>query len=78
MRSVEALDAFTTETSFYIVLEHMPISLDQIVESAKYPTERQLAAILIQVRQIRKLACSGRKRKDIFCRCTTFPNNIYL
>ncbi|KFZ16912.1 hypothetical protein V501_02011 [Pseudogymnoascus sp. VKM F-4519 (FW-2642)] len=46
---VEALDAFTTETSLYIVLEHMPISLYQIVESAKYPTEPELAAILGQV-----------------------------
>ncbi|KFZ13089.1 hypothetical protein V502_06774, partial [Pseudogymnoascus sp. VKM F-4520 (FW-2644)] len=45
---VEALDAFTTETSLYIVLEHMPISLYQIVESAKYPTEPELAAILRQ------------------------------
>ncbi|KFZ06228.1 hypothetical protein V502_09914, partial [Pseudogymnoascus sp. VKM F-4520 (FW-2644)] len=27
----------------------MPISLDQIVEGAKYPTERQLAAILRQI-----------------------------
>lgn len=51
---VEALDAFTTETSFYIVLEHMPISLDQIVESAKYPTEGQLAAILVQVRHLQQ------------------------
>lgn len=49
---VEALDAFTTETSFYVILEHMPISLEQIVDSVKYPTERQLAAILGQVRQI--------------------------
>ena len=47
---VEAIDAFTTETLFYVVLEHMPISLEQIVESAKYPTERELAAILKQVR----------------------------
>ncbi|KFZ00650.1 hypothetical protein V500_00981 [Pseudogymnoascus sp. VKM F-4518 (FW-2643)] len=46
---VEVLDAFTTETSFFIVLEHMPFSLDQIVQCAKYPTERQLAAILIQI-----------------------------
>ncbi|KFY68719.1 hypothetical protein V496_00863 [Pseudogymnoascus sp. VKM F-4515 (FW-2607)] len=46
---VEALDAFTTETSFFIVLEHMPFSLDQIVQCAKYPTEKQLAAILIQI-----------------------------
>ncbi|OBT51889.1 hypothetical protein VE04_09289 [Pseudogymnoascus sp. 24MN13] len=46
---VKALKAFTTETSFYIVLEYMPISLYQIVESAKYPTESELAAILRQV-----------------------------
>ncbi|KFZ18316.1 hypothetical protein V501_01287 [Pseudogymnoascus sp. VKM F-4519 (FW-2642)] len=46
---VEALDAFTTETSFFIVLEHMPLSIDQIVQCAKYPTEKQLAAILKQI-----------------------------
>lgn len=49
---VEALEAFTTETSFYIVLEYMPISLYQVVESAKYPTESELAAILRQVSHI--------------------------
>lgn len=51
---VEVLDAFITETSFFIVLEHMPFSLDQIVQCAKYPTERQLAAILLQVRHIQQ------------------------
>ncbi|KAL5353547.1 hypothetical protein ACLOAV_001584 [Pseudogymnoascus australis] len=51
---VEAFDAFTTETSFFIVLEHMPLSLDQIVQCAKYPTEKQLAAILKQVRHIQQ------------------------
>ena len=49
---VAVLDAFTTDTSLYIVLEHLPISLKQIVEGAKYPTESQLAAILIQVRRL--------------------------
>jgi hypothetical protein len=49
---VEALDAFTTDTSFHVILEHMPVSLEQIVHGAKYPTERQLATILGQVRQI--------------------------
>jgi hypothetical protein len=49
---VEVLDAFTTEKAFYIVTEHMPISLEQVVDSTKYPTERQLAAILRQARQI--------------------------
>jgi len=47
---VDVLEAFTTDTSLYIVLEHLPISLLQIVEGAKYPTEWQLAAILKQVR----------------------------
>ena len=49
---VDVLDAFTTDTSLYIVLEHLPISLLQIVEGAKYPTEWQLAAILNQVRLV--------------------------
>ena len=40
-----ALEAFTTDTSLYIILEHMPISLDQIVRSPAYPDDRQLAAI---------------------------------
>lgn len=47
---VDVLDAFTTDTFLYIVLEHLPISLLQIVEGAKYPNELQLAAILKQVR----------------------------
>lgn len=46
---VDVLDAFTTDTSLYIVLEHLPISLLQIVEGAKYPSELQLAAILKQI-----------------------------
>ncbi|KAH6672611.1 kinase-like domain-containing protein [Halenospora varia] len=46
---VTVLDAFTTETSLYIVLEHLPISLRQVVEGAKYPTERQLAAMVQQI-----------------------------
>lgn len=49
---VNVLDAFTTETSLYIVLEHLPISLMQIVEGPKYPTEQHLAAILQQVRYV--------------------------
>jgi serine/threonine protein kinase len=49
---VALLDAFTTDTSLYIVLEHSPISLEQIVGGAKYPTEWQLAAILKQVRYV--------------------------
>lgn len=47
---IPVLDAFTTDTSLYIILEHSPISLEQIVQGAMYPTEWQLAAILKQVR----------------------------
>jgi hypothetical protein len=46
---VAALDAFTTDDGLYIILEHMPLSLEQIVRSPAYPDERQLAAILGQV-----------------------------
>ncbi|KAF8855967.1 kinase-like protein [Acephala macrosclerotiorum] len=46
---VSALEAFTIDDGLYIVLEHMPISLERIVRSPAYPDERQLAAILGQV-----------------------------
>jgi serine/threonine protein kinase len=46
---VTILEAFTTNDGLYIVLEHMPISLEWIVRSPAYPNERQLAAILGQV-----------------------------
>jgi serine/threonine protein kinase len=46
---VTALEAFTTDNGLYIVLEHMPLSLERIVRSPAYPDERQLAAILGQV-----------------------------
>jgi hypothetical protein len=46
---VTALEAFTTDNVLYIILEHMPLSLERIVGSPAYPDERQLAAILGQV-----------------------------
>ena len=46
---VTALEAFTTDNGLYIILEHMPVSLERIVRSPAYPDERQLAAILGQV-----------------------------
>jgi serine/threonine protein kinase len=46
---VTALEAFTTNNGLYIVLEHMPLSLERIVRSPAYPDEQQLAAILRQV-----------------------------
>lgn len=46
---VTALEAFTTDNGLYIVLEHMPVSLERIVRSPAYLDERQLAAILGQV-----------------------------
>lgn len=32
---------FMTGKTFYVVLEHIPISLDQVVESSAYPDELQ-------------------------------------
>lgn len=49
---ITALDAFTTDTGLYVVLEAMPVSLGRIVQSPAYPSEPQLAAILGQVRPI--------------------------
>jgi hypothetical protein len=46
---VTALEAFTTDNGLYMVLEHMPLSLERIVRSPAYPDERQIAAILGQV-----------------------------
>ncbi|KAH6714533.1 kinase-like domain-containing protein [Leptodontidium sp. MPI-SDFR-AT-0119] len=46
---VTAFEAFTTDNGLYIVLEHMPLSLERIVRSPAYPNERQLATILGQV-----------------------------
>jgi hypothetical protein len=37
------------EKTFYVVLEHLPICLDQIVASPAYPNEVQLAAMVGQV-----------------------------
>jgi hypothetical protein len=37
---VTALKAFTTANGLYIVLEHMPLSLEQIVKSPAYPNEQ--------------------------------------
>ncbi len=45
---VTAVEAFTTDTGLYIILEYMPLSLEQIVRSPAYPDERQLVAILGQ------------------------------
>jgi hypothetical protein len=44
-----ALEAFTTDHGLYIILEHMPLSLERITRSPAYSDERQLAAILGQV-----------------------------
>jgi hypothetical protein len=47
---INALNVLTLEDSLYVVLEYMPISLEEIVRSPAYPDERQLAIILRQVR----------------------------
>ena len=46
---VTALDAFATDDGLYVVLERMPVSLEQVVASPAYPNEHQLAAIIGQV-----------------------------
>jgi len=46
---VTPLEAFTTDSNLHIVLEHMPVSLQRIIDCPAYPDERQLAAILGQV-----------------------------
>ncbi|KAH7305373.1 kinase-like domain-containing protein [Rhexocercosporidium sp. MPI-PUGE-AT-0058] len=65
---VTALEAFTTDDSLYIVVEHMPISLEQIVRSPAYPNERQLAAILSQVvTGVAYLATEGFEHGSLTC-----------
>ncbi|KAK5209213.1 hypothetical protein LTR41_004748 [Exophiala xenobiotica] len=46
---VTALDVFADSDGLYVVLEHMSIALERIVNSPAYPTEQQLAAILGQL-----------------------------
>jgi hypothetical protein len=48
-RLVTLLDIFAFDDSVHVVMEHMPVSLAQVVASPAYPNERQLAAILGQV-----------------------------
>jgi hypothetical protein len=48
---VTVLESFSFEETFYVVLERMAITLDQIVVSPPYPSEQELAAILGQVSQ---------------------------
>lgn len=52
---ITALESFITYDHLYIVLEHMPISLVNIVEVSTYPTEVQLVAILAPVKLPRSL-----------------------
>jgi hypothetical protein len=49
---VTALDAFTTDDFLYVVLEHMPVTLEHIIGCPAYPDERQLGAILGQVASV--------------------------
>jgi hypothetical protein len=50
---VAALDIFMTDEILYIVFEHMPLSLDQLVGCPAYPNEEQLAAVVVQVSSTR-------------------------
>ena len=44
-----AVECFRTKDSIHVVLEHLPVSLDQIVACPAYPDETQLSSILAQV-----------------------------
>lgn len=46
---VSVLEVFSSEDSFHIVFEHMPICLGHFAGILKYPNELQLASILGQV-----------------------------
>ncbi|KAH7111360.1 kinase-like domain-containing protein, partial [Dendryphion nanum] len=65
---VAALDAFTTDDGLYVVLEHMPLTLEWIVRSPAYPNERQLAAILGQILDgVAYLAAEGLEHGSLSC-----------
>jgi hypothetical protein len=49
-RFVTLLEIMDHEKTIYMVFEHIFVSLTQVVNCPAYPTERQLAAILGQVR----------------------------
>lgn len=49
-RFVTLLEIFDYERTSYVVFEHVFVSLRQVANCPAYPTERQLAAILGQVR----------------------------
>lgn len=49
-RFVRLLEVFDFDGEVFAVFEHTPTSLKQVVDSAAYPTELQLVAILAQVR----------------------------
>jgi hypothetical protein len=44
------VDCFSFEGSHYAVFQYLPVTLANIVYSPPYPTERELAAALAQVR----------------------------
>lgn len=48
-RIVSLLEIFVFERTTFAVFEHTPTSLKQVANSAAYPTEQQLVAILAQV-----------------------------
>lgn len=50
-RFVRLLEVFDFDGRVFAVFEHTPTSLKQVVDSAAYPTELQLVAILAQVDQ---------------------------
>lgn len=47
---VKCTEAYESEADLYIVLEHMPISLVQVVAAPVHPRETHVAAVVGQVR----------------------------
>ncbi|ETN44454.1 uncharacterized protein HMPREF1541_10635 [Cyphellophora europaea CBS 101466] len=65
---VTALDAFTTDTGLFLVVEAMPISLERMVQSPAYPNEAQLAAIMGQLlKGIAYLEAEGLEHGSLCC-----------
>lgn len=48
-RFIDLLEVFESGDTCYLVLEHIFVSLTQVIHGPAYPTERQLAAIVGQV-----------------------------
>ena len=58
---ISAVECFRNKDSLHVVLEHLPVSLDQIVACPAYPDETQLSSVLAQVISLR---CTNNNAAD--------------